>query len=207
MIKYLFLRSFLFFFSKRKYLLFVIYYVISGLFDSFDGGLARWLQQQSLVGQFFELILDQYAHFVIYACIGLLYPSYIVYFYLEIALELWNSLFNLYIHSLPKSDQSWLHKPTFFTTKCSVYIHDNPNLRLLNWFGPDIFHVLLIVRYILINDNERKLITKIKRYISMDKVYLIIRYTIYFTGFFSILRTYVTSCFILDKLSKMARAK
>lgn len=195
------------FFSKRDYLLFVIYHVISGLIDLLDGILARWLHQQSIVGQYFELILDQYSHFVMYACIGFLYPSYIVYFFLEIALELWNSIFNLYIYTLSKTDQSWLHKTSFFTTKCSNSIHDNPNLRLLNWYGPDIFHVLLVIRYILMNDNERKFITKIKRYISMNKVYLIIRYVLFFSGFFSVLRTYVTSCFMLDKLFKMAEAK
>jgi len=200
-------KNFLCFFSRRKYLLFVIFHTISGLLDSLDGILARSLQQYSLVGQYFETILDQYAHFIMYACIGLLYPTYIIYFYLEIALELWNSMFNLYIHSLPKTDQTWLHKTTFLSTACSLTIHDHPNLRLLNWYGPDVFHTLLVIRYILLEDNNRKLITYIKRYIAINKVYTIIRYTLYFTGFFSILRTFVTSCFMVDKLERLAEAK
>jgi len=198
---------FFFYFSQRKYLLFVIYHTLSGFLDSFDGILARYLHQNSLVGQYFEYILDQYAHFIMYTCIGLLYPAYIIYFYLEISLELWNSLFNLYIHTLSTTDQTWLHKTTFLSTACSLTIHDHPNLRLFNWYGPDIFHTLLIIRYILVDDNNRKLIVYIKRYISIDKVYLIIRYTLYITGFSSLLRTFVTSCFMIDKLERLAEAK
>jgi hypothetical protein len=142
-----------------------------------------------------------------YSCIGLLYPAYIIYFYLEIALELWNSTFSLYIYSLPKTtDQSWLHKTTFFSTACSFTVHDHPNLRLLNWYGPDIFHTLLVLRYILIDENNRKLIVYIKRYISTQRLFLIIRYTLFFTGFFAVLRTFVTSCFMLDKLERLAGA-
>jgi phosphatidylglycerophosphate synthase len=144
------LTNFFFLFSQRKYLLFVIYHTVSGFLDAFDGILARALDQRSLVGQYFELILDQYAHYIMYVCIGLLYPSYIVYFYLELALELWNSTYNLYIHTLPKTDKPWLHKETFLSTMCSVSIHDHPNLRLFNWYGPDIFHTFLIIRHILI---------------------------------------------------------
>jgi len=142
-----------------------------------------------------------------YTCIGLLYPTYIVYFYLETAVELWNSTFNLYIHTLPKTDQAWLHKTSYLSTACSLTIHDHPNLRLLNWYGTDLFHTLLVIRSALIDDNNRKLTIYIKRYISMNKVYLIIRYTLYFTGFFSLLRTYVSSCVLLDKLQKMAGAR
>jgi len=142
-----------------------------------------------------------------YTCIGLLYPTYIIYFYLEIALELWNSIFNLHIHTLSTTDRTWLHHTTFLSTTCSLTIHDHPNLRLLNWYGPDVFHALLIIRYVLINDSNRKLIMYIKRYISIDKVYLIIRYTLYCSGFFAILRTFVTSCFMLDKLERLAEAK
>jgi hypothetical protein len=130
-----------------------------------------------------------------------------MYFYLEIALELWNPLFNLYVNSLPKTDPKWLHKPTFLSTSCSLTIHDHPNLRLLNWYGPDIFHTLLVIRYILMEDNNRRLIAYIKRYIAINKVYAIIRYTLYFTGFFSLLRTYVVSCVMMDKLETLASAK
>ncbi|UJR27759.1 hypothetical protein I4U23_009032 [Adineta vaga] len=195
------------YFGKRKYLLFVIYHTISGFLDSFDGGLARWSQQTSIVGHFFEYILDQYSHFTMYACIGFLYPSYIAYFFFEIAIELWNSLFNSYIQTLKTSDQSWLHQTTFLSSICSLTIHDHPNLRLLNWYGPDIFHTLLVVRYILIHEEEKKLITKIKQYVSTRKIHSVITYALCFTGFFSILRTYVTSCFMLEKLYKLSEAR
>ncbi|CAF3490796.1 unnamed protein product [Adineta steineri] len=194
------------YFGKQKYVLFVIYHTISGFLDSFDGILARTFHQQSMVGQFFELILDQYAHFIMYSCIGYLYSSYIVYFYFEIALELWSSTFHLYITSLAKSDQPWLHKTTFLSTTCSLTIYSHPELRLLNWYGPDVFHTLLVIRFILINDHERKLTSKLQRYISMKKVYLIIQYGIYFTGFFALLRTLVTSCFMLNNFYRIAGA-
>jgi hypothetical protein len=142
-----------------------------------------------------------------YICIGLLYPTYIVYFYLEIALELWNSTYELYVHTLPKTDLSWLHRSTSISSMCSVTIHDHPNLRLLNWYGPDIFHTVLIIRFLLINENERKLIGYAKRYISLEKIHLLIRFTLCFTGFFAILRTCVTSCYLFDKLYKMAGAQ
>ena len=195
------------FFSQRKYLLFVIYHTVSGFLDSFDGILARALDQKSLVGQYFEHILDQYAHFVMYTCIGLLYPTYIVYFYLEIALELWHSGFSSYIQTLPKTDQSWLHKTTSLSSMCQLTIHNHPNLRLLNWYGPDVFHTLLVIRFILTDENTRRLNVYIKRYISLEKVHLIIRYGLYFTGFFTVLRTVVTSCYMLDNLEKLAKAK
>ena len=195
------------FFSQRKYLLFVIFHTISGLLDSVDGILARSLDQHSLVGQFFEYILDQYAHFIMYICVGLLYPRYIVYFYLEIAVELWNSVFSLYIHSLPTTDQTWLHKTTFLSTTCPLTIHGHPNLRLLNWYGPDVFHTLLVIRHILTDENNRRLVMFIKRYMPINRVHTIIRYTLYFTGFFAVLRTYVTSCLMIDKLERLAEAK
>lgn len=194
-------------FSQRKYLLFVIYHTVSGFLDSFDGTLARSLNQRSLVGHFFEYILDQYSHFLMYTCIGILYPTYIVYFYLEIVLELWNTTYDLYIHTLTTKDQTWLHKSTFLSRTCSLTIHDHPNLRLFNWYGPDVFHTLLVIRYFLFDDNNIKLRTYIKRYISMKKVHLIIRYILYFTGFFALLRTFVTSCFMIDKLERLAEAK
>jgi phosphatidylglycerophosphate synthase len=187
--------------------LFVIYHTISGFVDIFDGISARFLHQYSFVGLYFETILDQYGHFIMYICIGLLYPTYIIYFYLEIALELWNSVLSLYMNTLSIADRTWLHKTTFLSTTCSLTIHDHPNLRLLNWYGPDIFHTLLLIRYILIDDNNRRLLVYIKRYISIDKLYLIIRYTLYFTGFFAVLRTFVTSCFLIDKLERLASAK
>ncbi|CAF0736458.1 unnamed protein product [Rotaria sordida] len=194
-------------FGQRNYLLFIIYHTVSGFLDSLDGILARNLNQISLVGRYFELILDSYAHFIMYACVGLLYPSYIVYFYIEIALELWSIMLDYHINRLPKSDLSWLHKTTFLSTTCSVSIYHHPNLRLLNWYGPDIFHTLLVLRYILINDSNKKLIRYIQRYITLNKIYLLIKITLLFTGFFSILRTSVTSCFLLDKLYRMARVK
>ena len=173
-------QKYIFLFSQRKYLLFVIYHTISGFLDSFDGILARSLDQKSLLGQFFEFILDQYSHYIMYVCIGLLYPTYIVYFYLELALELWNSTYELYVHSLSKTDLSWLHRSTFISSMCSVTIHDHPNLRLLNWYGPDIFHTVLLIRFLLINENERKLIGYAKRYVSLEKIHLLVRFTLFF---------------------------
>ncbi|CAF4972213.1 unnamed protein product, partial [Rotaria sp. Silwood1] len=134
------------YFGQRNYLLFVIYHTVSGFLDSLDGIFARHLNQKSLLGAYFEFILDTYAHFVMYACIGLLYPSYIVYFYIEIALELWNIMFNSHVNALPKSNLAWLHKTTFLSTTCSVSIYHSPNLRLFNWYGPDIFHTVLVLR-------------------------------------------------------------
>ena len=183
--------------------MFVIYHTVSGFLDSLDGILARSLDQTSLVGRYFEYILDEYAHFVMYACTGLLYPSYIVYFYLEIALELWNSHFNLYVYTLPGLDKPWLHRETFLSKTCPTAIYSNPNLRLFNWYGPDVFHVLLILRYILINQGSRKEMTYIKRFISIDNFHLLFKLAMCFTGFFSVLRTIVTSCFMVDKLERM----
>ncbi|CAF2797727.1 unnamed protein product [Rotaria sp. Silwood2] len=195
------------YFGQRNYLLFIIYNTVSGFLDSLDGILARHLNQKSIVGGYFEFILDTYSHFVMYACVGLLYPSYIVYFYIEIALELWNIMFDCHIHSLSKSNLSWLHKTTFLSTTCSVSIYHHPNLRLLNWYGPDIFHTVLVLRYILINDNNKKLIRYIQRYFTLNQIYLFIKIILFFTGFFSILRTSVASCFLFDKVHKMAGAK
>lgn len=192
--------------SQRKYLHFVVYHTISGFLDSFDGILARSLDQRSIVGQFFEYILDQYSHFTMYACIGFLYPSYTAYFFLEIALELWNNLFNLYMHTLKTSNQSWWHQSTFLSSLYSISIHSHPNLRLLNWYGPDVFHTLLVLRYILVNDDEKRLTLKIKQYVSMRKVQLAMGYGIIFTGFFALLRTFVTACVMLEKLYKLAEA-
>lgn len=194
-------------FSKRKYLLFVVYHTISGFLDSFDGFLARSLEQHSIVGKFFEHILDQYSHFLMNACIGFLYPSYIAYFFYEIAIELWNSIFDSYIHTIKTSDQAWWHQTTFFSSVCSIKIHDNPNLRLLNWYGPDIFHAVLVVRYILLNDEDRRFMMITKQFISMRKIQLVITYVLCFTGFFALLRTFVTSCFMLEKLYKLAEAR
>ncbi|CAF1644636.1 unnamed protein product [Adineta ricciae] len=195
------------YFGKRKYLLFVVYHTISGFLDLFDGVLARSLGQQSIVGQFFEHILDQYSHFLMNACIGFLYPSYIAYFFYEIAIELWNSIFNLYIHTVKTSDQAWWHQTTFFSSACSLTIHDHPNLRLLNWYGPDIFHTVLVLRYILLNEAGGKFMIITKQHISMRKLQLIIVYVLCFTGFFALLRTFVTSCFMLEKLYKLAEAR
>ena len=185
----------------------MIFHTVSGLLDSFDGTLARTFHQYSLVGQYFETILDQYAHVIMYTCIGLLYPKYIVYFYLEVALELWNSIYNFYIHMLPNTDQTWSHRSTFLSSACSLTIHDHPNFRLLNWYGPDVFHTVLVIRFILLDDNDRGLAAFVRRYIAIDRVLTILRYTLYFTGFFTILRTYVTSCVMLDKLERLAMAK
>lgn len=156
------------------------------------------------MGLYFEHILDQYAHFVMYSCIGLLYPAYIVYFYLEIALELWSTTFSSFTQSIKNFDHSSFHKTTFLSEACHLTIHDHPNLRLLNWYGPDIFHTLLVIRFILTDENNRKLNNYIKRYVSLGKVHLLIRYGLYFTGFFAILRTFVASCFMLDKLQRLA---
>lgn len=140
-----------------------------------------------------------------YACIGLLYQSYMVYFYLEIALELWGILFNTHIQSLSDNQRLLLQGETFFSRTCSLSIYHHPNLRLLNWYGPDIFHTTLVIRYILMNDSKKQLTRYIQQYISLDTVYLAMKFIIIFCGFFAILRTTITSCFLLDKLYKLAR--
>ena len=108
---------------------------------------------------------------------------------------------------LPNTDQTWSHRSTFLSSACSVTIHDHPNFRLLNWYGPDVFHTVLVIRFILLDDNDRGLAAFVRRYIAIDRVLTILRYTLYFTGFFTILRTYVTSCVMLDKLERLAMAK
>mgnify|MGYP001121637440 CR=1 FL=1 len=192
------------YFRQKKYLLFVIYHTVSGFLDAFDGIFARWLDQKSVVGLYFEHILDPYAHFVMYTCIGLLYPSYIIYFYFEIALELWNLMFNSFLQSAPTFDRTSLQQTTFLSETCQFTIHDHPNLRLFNWYGPDIFHTLLLIRFILLDENSRKINYYIKRYISLERLHLLILYVLIFTGFFSFVRTFVTSCFMLDKFYRLA---
>lgn len=142
-----------------------------------------------------------------YTCVGMLYPKYIIYFYLEIAVELWNSTYNHFMHTLPSTDQTWSHRTTFLSSACSWTIHDHPNFRLLNWYGPDVFHTVLVIRYILLDEDNRRLIAYIKRYITINRIFAILRYTLYITGFFTILRTYVSSCMLLDKLERLAMMK
>jgi hypothetical protein len=45
----------------------------------------------------------------------------------------------------------------------------------------------------------------VKRYVSMNRVYVFIHYAIFVSGFSALLRTILSSCFIIDKLHRMAQ--
>ena len=195
------------FFSRRNYVLFVVLHTISGLLDSVDGSLARWLQQTSYVGQYFESILDQYAHIILYASLGFLYPSYIIYFFLEIGLEIWHSMYTLFLPSLATFGSEWLEETTLLSQICHVPLWEHPQMRLFRWYGSDVFHTLLVLRYILIHDNDRRCIWHLKRYMSMHKLLLVLRYVIIVSGISSLFRTLITSCYLLDRLFRMAHLK
>jgi phosphatidylglycerophosphate synthase len=191
--------------SQRKYTLFIVYHTMSGFLDSFDGLLARYFEQTSYVGQFLDSILDQYAHVLIYAAIGYLYSSYIIFFFLEIALELWSHSFSYYMLTLPKYDSSRFNQSTFLSRTCSFPLWDHDYLRLFRWYGSDIFHTLLVMRYILMHEHDQKFVVRLKRYVSMNKLQSHMRLLIIFMGISSFLRMILSSCSMIDKLQRLAR--
>lgn len=195
-------------FRKQNYTLFIVYHTVAGLLDSFDGTLARSLNQRSYVGQYLDSILDQYAHILIYASIGYLYSSYIVFFFVEIALDIWPNAFEMFMLTLSETTKStWPNQASFLSEACSISVWEHPNLRLFRWYGSDIFHTLLIVRYILINEADQKFVIRLKRHVSMKRLQSYIRILLFVTGISSVLRTIIGSCFMIDKLQRLATLK
>lgn len=194
-------------FSQRNYTLFIVYHTISGLLDNFDGTLARSFNQLSHVGQYFETILDQFSHVLIYASIGYLYPKYIIFFFAEIALELWSSTFHFFVKMIPQIDQQWPHHSSFLSQTCSLPLWDHPNLRLYRWYGSDIFHTLLIVRYILIHETDQPWVRRLKQHVPTTRLFKYLKYLLVFMGISSFLRTILGSCHLLDNLQRLGTIK
>lgn len=202
---------FRFIIRKRNYSYFIIIHTVAGFLDSFDGILARNFNQTSQIGHYFDSILDQFAHILIYAAIGFLYPKYIAFFFLEVALDIWMSTFAFYRNALPPLKVPWPEQPSFLSETCTFSLWEHPNMRLFRWYGSDIFHTLLIVYYILSNEQfdyyEQKIMIRIKRYISTYQLLIYIRYLIIITSISSILRTLIGSCFMIDNWYRMASIK
>src|SRR5512143_1168041 len=55
--------------GNRQFLWAALILLISGLFDSFDGELARFSQQPTRLGAFIDSICDHYGDFAIYLCL------------------------------------------------------------------------------------------------------------------------------------------
>lgn len=181
---------------------------MAGFLDSFDGVLARHFDQASYVGRYLDSILDQYAHIMIYGTIGFLYPSYIVFFFLEIALDIWMSTFTFYRDAFPQWQKSWPDQSTFLSSACTFSFWEHSSLRLFRWYGCDIFHTLLIIRYILIHEQyDRKLLIRIQRYIKINQILVVLRCMIIFTSISALLRTLIGSCFMIDNWYRMASMK
>ena len=116
-------------------------------------------------------------------------------------------MYMLFLPSLAPFGSAWLDKTTFLSQACHVPLWEHAQMRLFRWYGSDVFHTLLVLRYILIHDNERKFIWYLKRHMSMHKLLLVLRYVIMVSGISSLFRTMITSCYLLDKLYRMAHLK
>lgn len=159
------------------------------------------------VGQYFETILDQFSHILTYSCLGFLYPQYIVFFFVEIAVEQWPSTFHYFVQSIPSTNQKWPDDPSFLTRTCSLPLWDHPNLRWYRWYGSDLFHTLLIVRYILIHQNDLYWVLRLKRYTSMNRIFTCMKFLIVLMGISSFLRLILGSCYLLDNLRRLGTIK
>ena len=190
-------------FRQRNYTSFLIFHTVSGLLDDLDGPLARTFNQLSYVGLYFETILDQFSHVLTYSYLGFLYPKYIVFFFAEIALELWSSTFSLFAQSLPKTEQKWPEEPSFLARACHVPSWEHPNLRWYRWYGSDLFHTFLIVRYILIHQSDLPWVQRLKRYASIKRIFTGLRYLIIFMGISTFFRTVLGSFYLFYHLQRL----
>jgi hypothetical protein len=202
---------FAFFSRQRNYVYSFVLHTISGLLDSVDGILAPLCSRPPTSGEVPRIdsrsirthssVCTHRWDFSI--------PHYIIYFFLEIR----TGTVEFHVHAIPAIPCDLRlgvarQNNLLLSQMCRLSVWEHPRMRLFRWYGSDVFHTLLVLRYILIADNDRKFIWHLSD----------LHFDANFSWSFALcdygqrhlvapLRTMITSCYLLDKLYRMAHLK